>query len=113
MLTYNTSLQNSPPYSQAQQATALAALTARSPYHFNQNHQDVMNSLGSQNAAQFDLASTKANTDYQLQQQEAERQLVLNGLQSMAQGQQNQNSLQNERLQTLFGGAKSLLGGLF
>lgn len=113
MLTYETTLQNTPPYSRAQSSAALGALTAKSPWHYNQNHQDVMNSLGSQNAAQFDLAATKANTDYQLQQQQAERELVLTGLQSMAQGQQNQNALQNQRLQTLFGGAKSLLGGLF
>jgi len=114
MLTYNTSLQNTPPYDDAQRADALKALAVRSPYgKFGSTHQDLLNAYGGSNAAQFDLASTKADTDYTLAKQQAERQLVLQGLQQVGQAQQNNQNLQNSRLQAMYGTASSLLGGLF
>jgi hypothetical protein len=70
-------------------------------------------SMGDANAAQYDIDASKANADYQNKQQEAERQLVLQGLQMMDKGQQNQNSIYNTRLQNMTGFAGNLLGGLF
>jgi hypothetical protein len=114
MLNYNTSLTSAPPYSPAQKADALKALSAGSPYSkFGGVHDDVFRSEGAKNASTFDLEATKANTDYQLAQQAAERQLVLQGLQQMGQAQQNQQNLTNTRLQNMYGTANNLLGGLF
>ena len=113
-LSYTPNLINAPPYSPQQRESALAAITAPSPYgKYNQNHQDVMASLGGQAAAQFDMGATKANTDYALDQQRAERELLLQGLQQQAQKQQNQQSLTNTRLGNLYGLAGSVLGSLF
>jgi hypothetical protein len=69
--------------------------------------------MGDANAAGYDIEATKANTDYAMKQQEAERQLVLQGLQMMDRAQQNQNSVYNTRLQNMTGLASNLLGGLF
>jgi hypothetical protein len=114
MLSYTTSIQNNPPYSPQQRDNAVASMTAPSPYgKYNQNHQDIVNSLGGKNAAQFDMASTKANTDYALDQQNAERSLVLAGLRQMSDQQQNQQSLRNTRLQNMYGLASGVLGALF
>jgi hypothetical protein len=114
MLTYNSSLQNHLPYSPLQRNSALAALTVKSPYgKFGSTHQDILNAMGGRNAANFDVAATKANADYQLAQQEAQRQLALQGLQQMSNAQQNQNELTNTRLQNMYGVANNLLGGLF
>jgi len=114
MLTYNTSLQGAQPYGDPKRTEALGALTAHSPYgKFGSTHQDLLNAYGGANAAQFDIAATKANTDYDLAKQNAERQLVLQGLQQMSQAQQNDQNLQTNRMQAMYGMAGNLLGGLF
>ena len=112
MLTYNSTLQNTPPITAGMQAQATAM--PRSPFTaFGKNHQDVLRSLYSANAANLDLQAQKTNTDYELAQQQAQRQLALSGLQQMAEAQQNQNALANRRLQSLIGVASPLLQGLF
>ena len=80
---------------------------------YGQNHGDVLAALRDSNAASFDIAQAKAESDQQLRQQEAQNQLVLQGLRQMDQAQQNDNSLRASRLSTLTGSVGSLLGGLF
>lgn len=112
MLTYNTSLPNTPPATN--KAEALRALTVQSPYDkFGSTHQDLLNSYGGANAAQFDIAATKADTNYAMAKQNAERQLVLQGLQQMQQAQQNDQNVKTNKLQNMYGAAGNLLGGLF
>ena len=87
---------------------------ASSPYKaYGQNHMDVLGSLRDANAATFDIEQTKANTDYELKRQDAERQLVLQGLQQMASAQQNENAIKNSRMSNVNGVVSGLLGGLF
>lgn len=114
MLTYNTTLPNNPPATDASRAQAQAAVRAPSPYGaFGQNHQDVLRALGSRQANALDLEAYKVNTDYALQQQQAQRQLALAGLGNMSQAQENENSLSNTRLQNMVGLTGSVLRGLF
>lgn len=113
MLTYKSSLQNKPPVSDEFRSSALAGLRAGSPYTYTQTHGDVYKSLGQENAVDFDIAATKANTDYQMKQQDAQRQLALQGLQQMATAQQNEQDLTNNRLQMMYGTVGDLLKGLF
>lgn len=114
MLSYNTSLKNEPPASDQRRADALSGLRIKSPYkQYGSAHFDILSSMGDANAAGYDIEATKANADYAMQQQEAERQLVLQGLQMMDKGQQNKNSIYNTRLQNMTGLAGNLLGGLF
>jgi hypothetical protein len=114
MLNYKTSLQNKPPVSDQYRADALAGLRVKSPYaQYGSTHDDILMSRGDANAAQYDIDASKANADYQTKQQEAERQLVLQGLQMMDKGQQDQNNAYSTRLQRMTGVANNLLGGLF
>ena len=85
----------------------------KTPYQYPGAHRDVLNAVGGANAAAQDLATSRASTDQQMASQEAQRQLVLQGLQQLSGAQQNSHSLQNSRLQALTGTANSLLGGLF
>ena len=103
MLTYNTTLPNIPPQS-------LQLPKLEPPYgKYGSTHQDMLNaSMGRMNA-DYEIERQKANTDYSLKQQAAERQLVLQGLQQMGEAQQNQNALMNQR----FGNVSGLLSGLF
>lgn len=80
---------------------------------YGQNHGDVLAALRDSNAASFDVAQTKADADQRVRQQEAQNQLVLQGLRQMDQAQQNDNSLRTSRLSALTGSVGSLLGGLF
>ena len=103
MLTYNTTLPFDAPKS-------LPSPVPASPFtRYGSTHGDMLRAqMGAANA-QYGIDSAKAANDYQLKQQDAERQLVLQGLQQMGQSQQNQNSLANAR----FGAVNGLLSGLF
>lgn len=105
---YNTSFRTPPIGSQLP-----PDLWKGSPYQYGSAHRDVMNSVGGANSAAFDISATRADTDNQLAAQEARRQLVLQGLQQASRASQDQQNLQNSRLQSLTGTANSLLGGLF
>jgi hypothetical protein len=112
MLTYNTTLQNKPPA--ASPLRDMAAFAVAPPHsQFGSNYLDLAQSYGQRNAADYAVAADKANTDYQLKQQEAQRQLVLQGLQQMSQAQQNEQGLANQRLGNATGLMSSLLSGLF
>jgi hypothetical protein len=113
MLTYRTTLPSTIPVPDQDRAEALRGLTVKSPYKYGINHQDILNSLGSENAIAYDINASKANADYQLRQQDAERQLVLQGLQQMGQAKQNSTDLVNSRLQSMYGTVGNLLSGLF
>lgn len=114
MLTYNSTLQNRPPVSDSQRNAALAEIRQRSPYtQFGQNHQDVLGALTENAATVLDMEAYKANTDYALRQQEAQRQLALAGLQQQSQAENNQRDMATNRLQMMTGFANNLLGGLF
>jgi hypothetical protein len=114
MLTYNSSFQNKPPVDDAQRNQALDDIRKRSPYGvFGQNHQDVLNALTENAANTLDMESYRANADYQLQQQKAQQQLILSGLQQQSEAEQNQRNLANTKLQNMVGFAGNLLGGLF
>lgn len=112
MLTYNSSLQNNPPIEPGY--PAMGEIRKRSPFvPFGRNHQDVYQALGDRQANAIDMEAQKANADYALQQQQAQRELALAGLTNMSQAQQNQTNLDTARLQNMVGFANSLLGGLF
>jgi hypothetical protein len=103
VLTYNTTL----PFSAPQ---GLPSPAAQSPFtRYGSTHDDVLRSQMGINNAAYGLEKSRAANDYALKQQEAERQLVLQGLQQMSQAQQNNNSLTNARM----GNVSSLLSGLF
>jgi hypothetical protein len=112
MLTYNTQLPFEQPISDIRQG--MEAMKPRSPYtQFGQNHQDVLNYVGSMNADAYGRAAENVNNQYAAQQRAAQQGLALAGLQQMAQAQQQQQDLSNSRLSQMTGFANSLLGGLF
>lgn len=103
MLKYNTTLPNAPPKS-------LPIPRMAGPYAgYGSTHQDMLNAQMGLAQADYDIARQKGETDYSLKQQEAERQLVLQGLQQMNEAQQNRNAIANSRL----GAVSGLLSGLF
>lgn len=114
MLTYNSTLQDKQPYADHQRSAALADMRQRSPYtQMGQNHQDVLGALTDSAATSLDMQAYKANTDYSLQQQDAQRQLALAGLRQQAEAEQNERDLATNRLQMMTGFANNVLGGLF
>lgn len=111
MLTYNTQLPFEAPVPEPQRA--MAAMKPRSPYtQFGQNHQDVLNYVGSLNADEYGRAAERVNNQYAAQQRDAQQGLALAGLQQMSQAQQNQQQLGTSRLQQMTGLYSNLLGGL-
>lgn len=104
MLRYDTNLPYAPPVSEKGMTDALQGLRVQSPYKkFGSAHQDTLGWMGDNNAATYQQAAQRANLDYGMKQQEAERGLALAGLQQMAQAQQNAQSLSNSRLQNMTG----------
>lgn len=106
---YQTSLKNQPPVTP--QMRALDGLV--SPYQYPGTHDDVMKSRAGQIAADYNVAADRANTDYSLAQQQAENQLVLQGLGNLGQDQQNRQNVQQKRLDMMRGLQSSILGGMF
>lgn len=107
MIKYNTQLPFEQPIADPRRAMA-----PKSPYA-GQNHQDVLNYVGSMNADAYRRAAENVNNDYAAQQRAAQQGLALAGLQQMAQAQQQGQDLSNNRLSQMTGFANSLLGGLF
>lgn len=113
MLTYESSLKRQPPTREIDTRAAAKAMQMPAYGAYNQNHRDVMAALGGLAGSQFAMASDKANADYDLAQQQAQRQLVLSGLQQMGEAQQNNNSIANTKLQNMVGFAGGILQDLF
>lgn len=108
MITYQSSLRNSPPGSV--DFPAVEFIKSKSPYRgYNENHQDVLRML----ARGPSMEAYKANSDYALRQQEAQRDLALAGLQQQSQARNNARDLGVQRLQSMTGLFSNLLSGLF
>ena len=112
MLNYTTELQAQPPVSQSDMARAMKGLKIKSPYGYSPQHQDLLNALGDQNAANYALEADKANSRFGVQKLQAQRDVALQGLQQLAQAQQQQADLANTRSGTSLNFASSLLSGL-
>jgi hypothetical protein len=93
--------------------SALSGILGSKPQKYGQRHSDVYDAAAYSNAAEYDRSAEKANTDYQLRQQEAQRKLVLSGRGELAQEQQRQNDVANKRNSIVYGAAQNFLGGLF
>lgn len=106
---YNTSLQNKPPVTP--QMRALEGLV--SPYGYEGAHGDVMRSRAGQVAADYNVNADRANTDYALAKQQAENALVLQGLSSLSQDQENQRKVYQGRMDLMRGMQNNIMGGLF
>lgn len=114
MLNYQGSIQNREPYTPSEQQAALADLGRRSPYvSFGRNHQDVLRAVGEREASGLAREMRRTNIDYALAQQQAQRDLALSGLTQASRMRQDEMNLDNQRLQTMVGGANTLLRGLF
>lgn len=108
MLKYNSTLPSIPAYSGQQQAKD--TMRAPSPFTaFGSAHDDILRARGDTNAAAFDMAAGKANAEQEMSRMQAQRDLILRGLQQMSEAQQNHASIGNARLQ----GVSGLLSGLF
>lgn len=113
MLTYQTELPYLAPAAGSMRQSALAGILGSKPQKYGQRHADVYDAAAYSNAADYDRSAEKANTDYQLRQQEAQRKLVLSGLSEMAQEQQRQNDVAKQRNSIVYGAAGNFLGSLF
>lgn len=113
MITYDSTLKNTPPVATPTSFPAMTALATKSPYAGNQNQQDVLRSLATNAASNLDMSAYRANTDYALAQQQARNQLALSGLQNMYEAQQNERNLGMQSLRNMTGFANDLLSGLF
>lgn len=114
MLSYQSQFNPASPYTQQQRSDALAGLHAQNPYKaYGRNQQDILNAAGDANAAGFDLAATKANTDFDVQRLQAQQALALAGLQQQQQAQQQQNQLATQRLGIANSFMSPILQGLF
>lgn len=113
MLNYETTLQAQPPVSPAMRQKAVAGMHLKSPYGYSPQHQDLLNGLADQNAANYEMGADRANSRFGVQKLQAQRDLALQGLQQMAQAQQNQAELANARSGMGYGIVSNLLSGLF
>lgn len=106
---YQTGIQNQPPQTDAllQQLQGV-----KSPWQYNQNHSDVMSDLLQRRAIDMSRYAQQMQDTYAQQQQQAQMQASLAGMQALSQDQQNQQSLGNSRLQNMLGFQGQLLGGL-
>jgi hypothetical protein len=102
MLQYRTHTSGPPPALAALAGDAASALSV-SPYG-GQNHQDVYAGLGRSQAADLSSYARQAGDAYANAEQQAQQTAALAGLQSLAQAQQNNESLRTSRLQMLLGG---------
>jgi hypothetical protein len=111
MLKYDTTLPNDPPFGPQFRDSVLAGLKVASPYKkYGQAHQDTLDWMGARNASRLGTEMDLLNATYDMNQQSAERDLALSGLQSMSQAKQQQQSLRDRFMQNMTG---SLLSGIF
>lgn len=80
-----------------------------SPYNYPGAHQDLVRSLNDADVAGYNLAASKEDANYGVQQQQQAQNLVLGGLNQQFQGQQQQRDLSNNRLGIL----SSLLASVY
>jgi len=113
MLNYDSTLNAQPPVSSAQRQKAVRGMHIQSPYGYSPQHQDLLNGLADQNAANYELGADEANATFGTRKLQAQRDLALTGLQQMAQAQNNQAELANARSGMGYGIVSNLLSGLF
>lgn len=113
MLTYDTTLQAQPPVSQSDRQKAVKGMRVKSPYPYSSQHQDLLNGLADQNAANYEMGADRANSSFGVQKLQAQRDLALQGLQQMSQAQQNQMDYATARTGMGYGLVSNLLSGLF
>lgn len=113
MFSYKSSTEERRPVSEQWRQESAKALRYPAYASYSQNHADVFDALRSNAGARLRAESEKADADYSLAHQQAQRQLVLSGLAQLGEAQQNQNSLANTRLQNMVGFAGNILGDLF
>jgi hypothetical protein len=113
MITYNSGLRNAPPATAPILADAKADLLRKSPYGYPSNHQDILNALGQKSLANLQHSAERADTDYALQQQRAQDDLTLTGLQSMANAQKQQRDVETAKQGLAMNAYSGLLSGLF
>ena len=102
---YYTNQPNKPPQ-------ALSGLRDMPVQGYGQNFDDNYGKLAQQNALGYDIDVAKAQDAYLEKRNQQERESVLGGLQLLAEGQKQQQSLANDRLQQMTGLA-GMLGGLY
>jgi hypothetical protein len=100
MLTYNSNSQFPTP---AHQQAVAGMQEAQTPYQ-GQNHADVFNALRQRQAVDMSRYAQQQADAYEQAAGRAERESALQGLSMMGQAQQNNQSLQNSRMQMLLSG---------
>lgn len=114
MLRYDTRLPFAPPVTQQGIEDAVQGMKIKSPYKgYGSAHQDTLDWMGDNNAANYRQSADRANFDYAAKQQAGAREMALQGLQQMSQAQQNEQGVQNSRLQNMIGVIGGPLGGLY
>jgi hypothetical protein len=102
-----------PPVPDGVRQQALQGLRMASPYEaYNQNHADNLMAAQDQATAQYNLAASQANTEYEMRRRDSERQSALAGLGLMYDARQQDLDMGNRRLDTMLG-IPRMLGGLF
>lgn len=100
MLAYQSNAQfPAPPHSQS-----VAGMEAAQTPYAGQNHADVFNALRQRQAVDMSRYAQQQRDAFQQAAGRAERESALQGLALMSQAQQNQQVLQNNRLQMLLSG---------
>lgn len=107
MLTYNSTLSPSPPFTDAMRSQAARHLAPA--WKYRGTAADVQRAAASQAMRGIEDAGRAANADYAGRFNDAQRQLALSGLRMMADSQQNAQGLASSQ----FSGLNGILSGLF
>jgi hypothetical protein len=100
MITYRSNAQFPAPDTQQ----AVAGMQAAQTPYAGQNHADVFNALRQRQAVDMTRYAQQQQDAFQQAAGRAERESALQGLSFMGQAQQNNQNLQNSRLQMLLSG---------
>lgn len=106
---YQTGIQNRPPQTEPWLAQMR---NMQSPFSYGQAHADAVGGLMQKRVVDMGHYAQQMQDTYAAQQQQAEMQAALAGLEHLTQERQNQDNLQTSRLQTLLGFQGNLLRGL-
>jgi hypothetical protein len=110
MIDYSTGVQNNPPITPDMQRQALAGLLAQGKNR--PVNMDVYNGRATAAGVDLERAAAKANNDYILQANQNQQAMGLKGAGLLAQQQQQNNDLSNQRLGMTLGYVGNLMGGL-
>ena len=84
----------------------------QTPFGYDPAHNDAMAGLMQKRVVDMGHYAQQMQDTYAQQQQQAEMQAALSGLEHLTQERQNQDNLQTNRLQALLGFQGNLLSGL-